>query len=493
MRLTTTDLAFFQGSSKCDRRVFLRSRGASEEPPSAYDEVLFRLGERHERKHLASLTPVVDLSEVPIDERFARTNKAIGERMPVVYQGAFHSRAVLSGQSCEIVGVPDFLVLEGDGYLIRDSKMARRITETDHPEIMRQLGLYGWLYECCTGDRPAALQVFNGPGEFVGIPYDDGKGALSDLERIVSIVQSTSEPYAPVGWTKCGGCCFRHLCLAEAKEKRDVALVDGVDQGLAAALHGIGIATIDEFLDRFTESALADFQRPWGNTTRRVGKSAAAIMVMAQAMANGSEIILTKPSLPDSPNYVMFDLEGLPPQLDELDKIYLWGTQVFGDSPGEFLPSVASFGPKGDEYGWRLFLNNSKQILDEYGDIPFVHWHHYERTKLDTYVKRYGDPDGIAARVHSNLLDLLPITRQSIALPLPSYSLKVVEKYIGFKRTLDEYGGDWAMAQYIEAVETEDESKRKAIMDKILTYNKEDLEATWAVLLWLKKKAQEAS
>ena len=38
------------------------------------------------------------------------------------------------------------------------------------------------------------------------------------------------------------------------------------------------------------------------------------------------------------------------------------------------------------------------------------------------------------------------------------------------------------MAQYIEAVETEDESKRQAIMDKILVYNKEDLEATWAVL-----------
>jgi predicted RecB family nuclease len=44
-----------------------------------------------------------------------------------------------------------------------------------------------------------------------------------------------------------------------------------------------------------------------------------------------------------------------------------------------------------------------------------------------------------------------------------------------------------------EAVETENESKRKAIMDKILIYNKEDLAATWAVFLWLKKKAQEAS
>ena len=101
-------------------------------------------------------------------------------------------------------------------------------------------------------------------------------------------------------------------------------------------------------------------------------------------------------------------------------------------------------------------------------------------------MKRYGDDDGVAARVRENLLDLLPITKKSIALSLPSYSLKVVEKYIGFKRTLKEYGGDWAMAQYIEAVETENEAVRLEIMNQILAYNREDLEATWSVFRWLK-------
>ena len=87
-----------------------------------------------------------------------------------------------------------------------------------------------------------------------------------------------------------------------------------------------------------------------------------------------------------------------------------------------------------------------------------------------------------------NLLDLLPITQHSIALPLPSYSLKVVEKYVGFKRTLNEVAGDWAMAKYVEAVETDDPKQRDEVMDQILEYNREDLEATWAVLTWLKSK-----
>jgi predicted RecB family nuclease len=96
------------------------------------------------------------------------------------------------------------------------------------------------------------------------------------------------------------------------------------------------------------------------------------------------------------------------------------------------------------------------------------------------------DPDGVAARVLGNLLDLLPVTKASIVLPLPSNSLKVVEQYVGFKRTQDEYGGDWAMAKFIEATEMSDESQRGELMDEILLYNQEDLEGTWAVLQWLR-------
>jgi len=39
--------------------------------------------------------------------------------------------------------------------------------------------------------------------------------------------------------------------------------------------------------------------------------------------------------------------------------------------------------------------------------------------------------------------------------------------------TQDEYGGDWAMATFIEATETEDKQTRQELMEQILTYNKE--------------------
>jgi predicted RecB family nuclease len=164
--------------------------------------------------------------------------------------------------------------------------------------------------------------------------------------------------------------------------------------------------------------------------------------------------------------------------------------RVFGSTAGEFMPAVAGSGPDGDKEGWFQFLQNADNIFQAYGDaIPFVHWASYEKTHLSQYIERYGDPNGIAAHIKANLLDLLTVARDSIVLPLPSFSLKVVEKYIGgFKRTQSTYGGEWSIAQFILATETNDEQLRAQIMEQILKYNDEDLEATWAVFEWLRGK-----
>jgi predicted RecB family nuclease len=221
----------------------------------------------------------------------------------------------------------------------------------------------------------------------------------------------------------------------------------------------------------------------------RIGIAAERILQQAEALRSERETLLAPIVLPAAASMVMFDLEGLPPQFDELDKVYLWGTQVYGSRPGPFRAALAGFGPAGDREGWEEFLTNSEAIFRDYGDIPFIHWHHYETTKLKSYIDRYGDRDGIALRVLANCVDLLRITRDALVVPEYSYSLKVIERRAGFRRSMKDYGGDWSIVQYIKAIETEDEALRKSIMADILKYNEEDLQATWAVLQWLKAKS----
>ena len=478
--------------SPCELRVFLHEKGEPEAEPGAFDEVMRRLGIRHEQEHLATLGPFLDLSSVLIGERVGRTLEAIASKVPIIYQPAFVVRHRIADTDVEIVGVPDFLILDGEGYMIRDCKMSRHIETEIHPEIVVQVQLYGWLYERSTGSPAKGLQVYNGLKEIVGVEDDGGEWALAVLQNLISIRQLEEEPYEPVGWSKCGGCGFNERCMDKAEADGSVALVPDVDQSLARTLRGVGVSTRKELLAKFDFVSLSELKRPHGQSQRRVGKTANRIIQFAQAMETQQEKILCAPAIPLSPNYVTFDLEGMPPYLDEIENIYLWGMQVFGENPSEFMPAVAGFGPDRDRDCWFAFLENAKKVFNTCGIVPFVHWASYEKTKLNLYISRYGDPDGIADRVKTNLLDLLTVARNSIILPVPSFSLKVIEQYIGFKRSQSEFGGQWAMAMFVEATETSDESKRKQLMDEILKYNEEDLAATWAVFQWLRAKTPKA-
>lgn len=76
----------------------------------------------------------------------------------------------------------------------------------------------------------------------------------------------------------------------------------------------------------------------------RIGSAATRILESAEAISSGKERWLQRPQLPVASNYVMFDCEGLPPQLDEVDKVYGCGpvcieyarglNPVFGRSSG---------------------------------------------------------------------------------------------------------------------------------------------------------------
>lgn len=489
MRLTASDFMTYWRPSPCELRVFLHEKGEPEAEPGAFDEVMRRLGIRHEQEHLATLGPYLDLGNVPIGERVGRTQEAIANKVPVIYQPAFSVRHRIAGTDVEIVGAPDFLILDGDGYVIRDCKMSRRIEAEIHPEIIVQVQLYRWLFERSTVVPAKQLQVYNGMKEIVAVEDDRGEWALAVLENLLRLKQLDGEPYEPVGWSKCGGCGFNARCMDKAEADGSVALVPDVDQNLARTLRGVGVTTRKELLANFDIESLSELKRPHGQSQRRVGKTAERIIQFAQAMETQQEKILCAPAIPPFPSYVMFDLEGMPPYLDEIENIYLWGMQVYGEKPSEFMPAVAGFGADGDRDCWLAFLENAEKIFDTCGDIPFVHWASYEKTKLNLYIARYGDAEGIADRVKANLLDLLTVAKNSVILPVPSFSLKVIEQYIGFKRSQTEFGGQWAMAMFVQAVETSNESKRKQLMDEILKYNEEDLAATWAVFEWLKTRA----
>ena len=134
--MIASDFMTYYRPSLCEMRGFLRQQGEKEAEPSAFEQVLSRLGVQHEKEHLATLGTYVDLSGVTLGERVLRTLEAITNRVTVIYQPAFQVNTTISGTDVEIVGMFDFLIFDGNGYLIRDSKMSRHIDDDSHPEIL---------------------------------------------------------------------------------------------------------------------------------------------------------------------------------------------------------------------------------------------------------------------------------------------------------------------------------------------------------------------
>jgi predicted RecB family nuclease len=444
------------------------------------------LGDRHEQEHLSTFPEHKDLSDGNMTDRAQRTKALVADGVPVIYQGAM--RAAFPGSRDIVSGSPDFMIKDGDSYRIRDCKLARSMGRGSHPEIDLQLQTYGWLFEITFGRPPAALEAYLGNRTIVPTAYRGAEGAVKDLARIRDLSLRQDEPFDPVGWTKCGACPFHARCWSIAEKAHDVSMIYRVDKGIARALHDKGITTYDQLLKIMDVKALAGLKRSWGTRQQKVGKQAARILAQARALADGKAVPLAGFELPRDESLVMFDLEGIPPQYEELDKVYLWGLQVYGPAGpiGPYTPALSGFGPEGDRAGWELFLAHARAIMEDRGDILFVHWHDYEKNKIKAYMARYGDPGGTAARVLRACFDLLPVVRDSLALPVPSYSLKVIEGLAGFKRSMEEYGGDWSIGRYIRAVEIDNETERRKIMEEILRYNEEDLKATWAVFQWVK-------
>lgn len=154
MFLSSGDLYLRYRPAACDLRLYLYHKGTPAAAPSAYEEVVRRLGRRYEAAHLASFPEVVDLTKGTSDDA-ARANYAGNSgRRACHLSTVASSYRPLAGHRVELGAAPDLLIHENGSYVIRDVKMSRRINEKDHPEILWQLRLYGRVYEDSTGQPP---------------------------------------------------------------------------------------------------------------------------------------------------------------------------------------------------------------------------------------------------------------------------------------------------------------------------------------------------
>ena len=276
----------FHGSYQlkpCALRVYLHAKGIKAADPDAYYQLLVKLGERHEQRHLSQLG-----NYFHAHGNVGETQKAFTQKENVIYQPEMKASHPTYG---DIVGRPDFFIREDDGYLIRDCKLSRRFTEDDHSEIFRQLELYGWLFEQTFGKPALRLEAYMGDGQIQTVPYQPDR-ALEVLVFIQGIKQRTEEPFEAIGWSKCLDCGYNDYCWGRAKATHAVGMLPGIDQALALAFHEQNLICYDELLSKYDEASLAEMQKEVGKKLQKVGGAARKILNHAKAFQSGEMIRL---------------------------------------------------------------------------------------------------------------------------------------------------------------------------------------------------------
>lgn len=485
LRVTASDLYQALSGQRCDRRIYLDHHGVEPGEPSSLSEMMRDLGTSHEVDALRALGQSFDLGAGTIEERSSRTAAAIDRGEQTLYQPVFLVRREVGSHDCEFVGAPDFMLLTPGGWVIRDTKVAQRVNAADRPDIAAQLQFYGWLFEQSGDERLSHLEVLNGAGDLQRFEHE-GWSAIEDvIERIVRMKTASAEPACRTR-TAHSSCAYFDRCWGQAVEQNDVSTVPGVTKGLVSAFNSSGIRTLEGLLDQHDQATLGEVEIAVGKRTQRVGARAERIIRSTESLTTGKPIWFAVPELPPQEHVVLFDLEGVPAIGRDEGLIYLWGTEVSGPSPTDYVPVFAEPGAGGAS-GWFAFLDHAGELFEHYGsDLPFVHWAPYERTQIRQHIERFGDPQGIAAQVLNNLFDLLKTTKKSVTLPLYSYSLKHIEKYIGFERSQTEFGGAWSIVVWQQAVAAVDPVERSRLLAQLAVYNQEDCAATGAVLHWLR-------
>lgn len=463
---------------KCWRRVWLEAnRQDLKADPTEFEQILLEKGRAHERQHLGTLgeykTPEYLLGDLPAGAQ--ATCELVLAGAPVIYQG------VLLSNDGSRVGRPDFLVREGQSYVIRDAKLALNLDR--HAEIAQQIGLYAQL-AAAAGVQVARGEVVLGDGSIHPVELVD---PTAMTHEIAAIRAEKEEPDEAVGWSKCDTCGYFNHCWTRAAEVHDPAVVYGISQSMRHVLLQRGIGRYDD-LPPAPVAELADLKVPWGDTERRIGgKTAEKVIRQAQVLLSGQLEVLAPPQPPPDGPVVFFDVESNPWDVGMETMVYLWGLLVDrGDGSGpEYWGEIAESGQDGDRDAWFSFLAECRQLADALGPIPFVHYSHYEADQMKAYVKRWDDPDGVAGRVLGLLWDMQKrAISNRLCLPVYSYGLKHVEKCAGFKRSQAEYGSLWSVGRYNAYLLSNDQAEQAQIKEELLNYNREDCLAMRHVLQW---------
>jgi predicted RecB family nuclease len=477
---------------------------------SSDDELLARtaqLGDEHERRHLDDLRAADRDGNVVVIGRPAytlagltaaatATREAVDRRAPVIYQAAMFDGRFL--------GFADFLILDGDRYRLRDTKLARSVKV----EALLQLAAYADTLASAGVPVAPEVELMLGDGEMASYRTDEllpiYQPRREALERLLD--RHLAEGVA-VSWEDAEvRACFRcPECTVQVRAHDDLLLVAGMRVSQRARLIDAGVSTLHE---------LAAHHGPVPELSTRAVKALTAQARLQVADRVGGkppyEVVDAQPLmvLPDAnKGDLFFDFEGDPLwTVDgrEWGLEYLWGVLTSSGQAGspaatdEFTPYWAH-DRASERQALVDFLAMVRKRRRRHPGMHVYHYAAYEKSTLLRLAGRYGVGEHDVDELLRNgiLVDLYPLVRKSIRVGTESYSIKYLEPlYMGNElRSGEVTTATDSITQYARFCALRDEGRTDEatnVLKEIEDYNRYDCRSTRRLRDWMMARAIES-
>jgi len=414
------------------------------------------------------------------------TIAAMREGAEVIYQaslthGPWHGRADFLRRVARPSRLGDW------SYEVLDAKLAR---ETRAGTIL-QLCLYSQMVAAIQGGTPEHMHVVM-PGEPLGCETF----RLADFlayhrlvqARLAAAIDAAPGTY-PEPVLQCDICRWWPQCNQQRHDDDHLSLVAGISGLQIEELRRWGVGTLEELaalplpLERRPERGAPE-------TYQRVREQA---RVQLEARRAGSPHYELLPAAEDkglcrlpepSPGDLFLDFEG-DPFVGTTGLEYLLGWTT-GPTEQPRYQARWAFDPAAEQAAFEAFIDVVMERLERFPDLHLYHFAPYEPAALKRLMGRYATREDELDRLlrGERLVDLHRITRDALRASVEAYSLKELEVFHGFERTMPLREASLHLRAFERALEL-----GRLVPDwaqaAIEAYNRDDCVSTMRLRDWL--------
>ncbi|HIK44531.1 MAG TPA: TM0106 family RecB-like putative nuclease [Leptolyngbyaceae cyanobacterium M65_K2018_010] len=481
MRWLTDEVLFHY--QRCSRRAFLDLYGdrSLQDPPSDYLLKLRQDSTHHRQTILASVQPFHQPT-FPAGDWLAgarATLELMAAGVETIHQPVLVCHSSVEG--VQLVSQPDLLIKQPgwscwgnwtyspiDIKLGKKPKLDYQVVAAYHAYVLSRVqGVWPTAsYLALRGGQRYTIEL----GRLVVKLQATLNGCLRDL-------RSPQSPELFISHSRCDLCHWFGHCYSEAKANRHLSLLPGVTPARYEFLKQHHITTV---------ATLAQANPAHLAPLPGFGEQVAAKLVhQAQALLDNRAIPRIAPQaphgfplwpedLPEGEVELFFDIEAAPDQ----NLIYLHGVLVVNRRTGEEnFHALLAANPYEERRAWNDFLD----LVHSYPHAPVYHFCPYEAQTVRKLGQLYGTPNRHVDSLLERFFDVHRCVTESVTLPIESYALKHIARWMGFDWRDEGANGAQSICWYNAWAETGD----RTYLDAILRYNEDDCRATYHVKDWL--------